>query len=201
MRSGRRCGACQTNPISGCGFTWPLRSAARCFPRPPTGEPGCRLHWFCWSSGLALLAGAGPWMLENLAPLFNRAASGSGDDFWRQPGAAPGAVVPFRLLRGFLMQVTGLRIISAELKRLNRRVLSGCSDDSKAFKTGVPMFLDRWVGRLPICGFRLQIAATCAVYTACRRRRVWQPHEEIMRYEEIAQVVRVAAQQGLPQCA
>jgi hypothetical protein len=63
-------------------------------------------------TGLAVLAGAGPWMLENLAPLVNRALRVIATIFGISLALHLVLLLPFRLIRELIMQVTGLRIIS-----------------------------------------------------------------------------------------
>jgi hypothetical protein len=61
---------------------------------------------------VALLAGAGPWMMENIAPWFNRAMRGAAGVFAISLALHLVLLLPFRLLRGLLMQLTGLRLAS-----------------------------------------------------------------------------------------
>jgi hypothetical protein len=61
---------------------------------------------------VALLAGAGPWMLENLAPWFNRAMRAVAAIFAISLALHMVLLPPFRLLRQIIMQLTGLRLAS-----------------------------------------------------------------------------------------
>lgn len=63
---------------------------------------------------LALLAGQGPWMLENVAPWFDRAMRALATVFGVSLALHLVLLVPLRLLRELLMAVTGLRIVSSQ---------------------------------------------------------------------------------------
>jgi len=62
--------------------------------------------------GLALLAGAGPWMLENLAPWLDRATRILATIFGISLSLHLVLLIPFRLLRGLIAQLSGVRIVS-----------------------------------------------------------------------------------------
>ena len=61
--------------------------------------------------GLALAVGAGPWMLGNLAPWFNRAMRSLATIFGISLALHFVLLVPFRLLREMIMHMTGLRLV------------------------------------------------------------------------------------------
>lgn len=61
-------------------------------------------------AGLALLAGAGPWMLENLAPWLNQAFRALGTIFGISLVLHLVLLFPFRLLREFIMRLSGLQL-------------------------------------------------------------------------------------------
>ncbi len=63
-------------------------------------------------AGLALLAGAGPWMLENLAPWLNRGLGALATVFGISLALHLVLLVPFRLFRGVVVAVSGVRIAS-----------------------------------------------------------------------------------------
>jgi len=62
--------------------------------------------------GLALLAGAGPWMLENLAPWLNLAFRALASVFGISLALHLALLFPFRLLREFIMRLSGLQLQS-----------------------------------------------------------------------------------------
>jgi hypothetical protein len=62
--------------------------------------------------GGALLAGAGPWMLENLAPWFNRAMRSLSAIFGISLALHLVLLLPFYLLRQFISRLTGLQIVT-----------------------------------------------------------------------------------------
>jgi hypothetical protein len=62
--------------------------------------------------GLALLAGAGPWLLEHLAPWLNQALRALATIFGISLALHLALLFPFRLLREFLMRLSGLRLVS-----------------------------------------------------------------------------------------
>jgi hypothetical protein len=62
---------------------------------------------------LALFAGAGPWMLDNLTPWFNRALLAMATVFGVSLALHLVILVPFRLLRELILSVTGERIVGA----------------------------------------------------------------------------------------
>ncbi len=62
-------------------------------------------------AGLALLAGAGPWMLENLAPWLNQAFRAMATVFGISLVLHLVLLFPFRLLREFIMRLSGLRLV------------------------------------------------------------------------------------------
>jgi hypothetical protein len=64
--------------------------------------------------GIALLVGAGPWMLDNLAPLFDRAMQALATIFGVSLSLHIVLLVPFRLLRGLISQLTGTRIVATQ---------------------------------------------------------------------------------------
>jgi hypothetical protein len=64
--------------------------------------------------GIALLAGAGPWMLENLAPWFDRAMRALATIFGVSLSLHLVALIPFRLLRELIARVTGMRIVAMQ---------------------------------------------------------------------------------------
>lgn len=59
----------------------------------------------------ALLAGAGPWMLANLAPWFNRGFWAVTTVFGISLALHLSMLLPFRMLRALLQRVTGRRIV------------------------------------------------------------------------------------------
>ncbi len=59
----------------------------------------------------AILAGAGPWMLENLAPWLNRIFWSVATVFGISLAIHLFMLVPFRLLRELLLRITGQRIV------------------------------------------------------------------------------------------
>ena len=61
---------------------------------------------------LALLAGAGPWMLSNLAPLLNRGMRALAAVFGVSLAIHLVLVVPLRFLRGALSKLTGLSVLA-----------------------------------------------------------------------------------------
>lgn len=62
--------------------------------------------------GLALLAGAGPWMIEHMAPLLNRAFLALSTVFGVSLVLHLVILLPFRLFRELLLWLTGQRIVS-----------------------------------------------------------------------------------------
>ncbi len=60
--------------------------------------------------GVALLAGAGPWMLENLAPWLNGALRSVATVFGISLALHLALLVPLRLLRELVMRASGLRL-------------------------------------------------------------------------------------------
>ena len=62
--------------------------------------------------GITLLLGAGPWMLENLAPWFDRAMRSLATIFGVSLSLHLVLLLPFRLLRGLISQLTGMRIVA-----------------------------------------------------------------------------------------
>ena len=63
--------------------------------------------------GLALFAGAGPWMLANLTPWLNRALRSMATVFGVSLALHLVILLPFRLLRELILSVTGERIAKA----------------------------------------------------------------------------------------
>lgn len=63
------------------------------------------------AAGLALLAGAGPWMLEHLAPWLNQAFRALATVFGISLALHLALLLPFRLLRGIIMRLSGLRLV------------------------------------------------------------------------------------------
>jgi hypothetical protein len=63
-------------------------------------------------AGLALLAGAGPWLLENLAPLLNHGLRALALVFGISLGIHLALWLPFRLARTLVARATGLKIQS-----------------------------------------------------------------------------------------
>jgi hypothetical protein len=61
--------------------------------------------------GLALLAGAGQWMFENLAPWLNRALNTLATIFGISLVLELAILIPFRLLRELILRITGQRIV------------------------------------------------------------------------------------------
>lgn len=61
---------------------------------------------------LALVFGAGPWMLENLAPWFNRALRAVATVFGVSLVLHLVLLLPFRLIRALLQRVTGLQVVA-----------------------------------------------------------------------------------------
>jgi hypothetical protein len=59
---------------------------------------------------VALFAGAGPWMLANIAPWFNQAMRAVAAVFAISLALHLVLLVPVRLLRGLILQITGLRL-------------------------------------------------------------------------------------------
>ncbi|MBI4928928.1 MAG: hypothetical protein HY835_14270, partial [Anaerolineae bacterium] len=59
---------------------------------------------------LALLAGAGPWMAEHLAPLLNRSLRVVAAIFGISLALQALLWLPFRMTRGILVRLTGLRV-------------------------------------------------------------------------------------------
>ncbi len=64
--------------------------------------------------GIVLLLGAGPWMLQNLAPWFDGAMRTLATIFGISLSLHLVLLLPFRLLRGLLSQITGLRIVTTQ---------------------------------------------------------------------------------------
>jgi hypothetical protein len=62
--------------------------------------------------GVALLAGAGPWMLTNLAPWLNRALRSVATIFGISLAMHLALLIPLRLLRELVMRAFGLRLVS-----------------------------------------------------------------------------------------
>jgi hypothetical protein len=62
--------------------------------------------------GLALIAGAGPWLLENLAPWLNRALRSVSTVFGISLALHLVLLLPLRLLRGMIAAVSGVRIVN-----------------------------------------------------------------------------------------
>jgi hypothetical protein len=60
--------------------------------------------------GLVLLAGAGPWMLENISPWLGRAFRALATVFGISLVTNLVLLIPFRLIREFLLRVSGLRL-------------------------------------------------------------------------------------------
>lgn len=63
---------------------------------------------------LALLAGAGPWMLENIAPHFNRVLRAVAMVFGVSLALHIALLLPFRLLRALIEKITGLQIVAPQ---------------------------------------------------------------------------------------
>jgi hypothetical protein len=63
-------------------------------------------------AGLALVAGAGPWMLENLAPWLNRALRSLATIFGISLALHLVLLLPLRLLRELITAVSGIRIVT-----------------------------------------------------------------------------------------
>ena len=63
-------------------------------------------------AGLALVAGAGPWMLENLAPWLNRAFRSVATVFGISLALHLVLLLPLRFLRGIIAAVSGVRIVN-----------------------------------------------------------------------------------------
>lgn len=63
-------------------------------------------------AGVALLAGAGPWILANLAPWLNRALRSVATIFGISLAMHLALLIPLRLLRELVMRAFGLRLIS-----------------------------------------------------------------------------------------
>ncbi len=64
--------------------------------------------------GIVLLLGAGPWMLTNLAPWFDRAMREMATIFGISLALHLVLLLPFRLLRGLLSQLTGMRVVTTQ---------------------------------------------------------------------------------------
>ncbi|NLG99757.1 MAG: hypothetical protein GX491_20570 [Chloroflexi bacterium] len=64
--------------------------------------------------GLALFAGAGPWMFDHLAPWLNRAVRSLATVFGISLALHLVMLIPLRLVRGFISGITGLRIVSQQ---------------------------------------------------------------------------------------
>ncbi len=62
--------------------------------------------------GLALLVGAGPWMLDNLAPWINRALRAMATISGISLALHLVLLLPLRLLRELVMRITGLRLVT-----------------------------------------------------------------------------------------
>ena len=62
-------------------------------------------------TGLVVLAGAGPWMMANLAPWFNRGLYGAAMVFGISLGVHMLLALPVWLLRRLISRVTGLRLV------------------------------------------------------------------------------------------
>jgi hypothetical protein len=60
--------------------------------------------------GLVLLAGAGPWMLENLSPWLGRAFRSLAALFGISLVVNLVLLIPFRLLRELILRLTGMRL-------------------------------------------------------------------------------------------
>ena len=69
------------------------------------------LLWVALLTGAAALAGAGPWMLENLAPALNAGLRAGAVVFVISLGLHLLLWIPFRLLRALLQRVTGVRLV------------------------------------------------------------------------------------------
>jgi len=63
-------------------------------------------------TALALLAGAGPWMLDNLAPWLNQALRALALIFGISLALHLVLLLPLRLLRGLISAVSGVKIVS-----------------------------------------------------------------------------------------
>lgn len=74
---------------------------------------------------LALLAGAGPWMLANIAPALNRALRSIAVVFGISLGLHLFLLLPLRLLRALVMRVTGLRLVEETPPRGRRSSTAG----------------------------------------------------------------------------
>ncbi len=64
--------------------------------------------------GLALLAGAGPWMLAHLASWFDRAMRSLATIFGVSLALQLALLIPLRLLRALIMAITGVRIVAGQ---------------------------------------------------------------------------------------
>lgn len=64
--------------------------------------------------GIALLVGAGPWMLENLAPWFDRAMRSLATIFGVSLSLHIVLLIPFYLLRGLISRITHMRIVEMQ---------------------------------------------------------------------------------------
>lgn len=81
-------------------------------------SPSDRRAWLPIAAGLvlvmvlALLVGAGPWMLANVAPPFNQALHGVATVFGISLALHLILLLPVRLMRGALQRLTGLQLVS-----------------------------------------------------------------------------------------
>jgi hypothetical protein len=64
--------------------------------------------------GIALLAGAGPWMLENLAPWLNRAFRAMATVFGISLALHLVILLPLWLMRELIMRISGLRLVGTD---------------------------------------------------------------------------------------
>ena len=81
---------------------------------PSDSDRGAWLPLLLWAAlvaGAAVLAGAGPWMVENLAPALNNGLRAAALVFGISLGLHLLMWVPFRLLRAFAQSVTGVRFV------------------------------------------------------------------------------------------
>jgi hypothetical protein len=69
------------------------------------------LLWITLLIAAAVLAGAGPWLLDNLAPVLNSGLRAAALVFGISLGLHLLLWIPFRLLRALAQRVTGLRVV------------------------------------------------------------------------------------------
>jgi hypothetical protein len=69
------------------------------------------LLWAALLIAAAVLAGAGPWMLENLAPALDAGLRAAALVFGISLGLHLLLWIPFRLLRALAQRVTGVRLV------------------------------------------------------------------------------------------